>query len=208
MVGRARFLHRAGYTVLLVDLPGHGESMGDRITFGVRESDGVRAALDYLRRAAPGERVGALGVSLGGASLLLGTGEPAANAADAVVLEAVYPTIGEAVADRLRIRLGAVGPPLAPLLTWQLRPQLGVGAEDLRPIDRVRALRVPVLVVAGEADRRMAHGRSRGLCGNRHPVPHRIRDPMRRAVDNPPVLASRLDWRETGAFRDRAERNW
>ena len=53
MLGRARFLHRAGYTVLLVDLPAHGESAGDRITFGVRESDGARAALDYLRRAAP-----------------------------------------------------------------------------------------------------------------------------------------------------------
>lgn len=163
MVGRARFLHRAGYTVLLIDLPAHGESAGDRITFGARESDGARAALGYLRRAAPGERLGALGASLGGASLLLGVGEPAANAADAVVLEEVYPTIGEAVADRLRIRVGVLGPPLAPLLTWQLRPQLGVRAEELRPIDRVRALRVPVLVVAGEADRHTTLVESRRL---------------------------------------------
>jgi fermentation-respiration switch protein FrsA (DUF1100 family) len=153
MVTRARFLYRAGYTVLLVDLPAHGESGGDRITFGARESDGARAALSYLRRAASGERVGVLGASLGGASLLLGTGEPVANGAEAVVLEAVYPTIGEAVADRLRIRLGALGPALASLLTVQLRPQIGVGAGELRPIDRVRQLRVPLLVVAGEADR-------------------------------------------------------
>ncbi|HEY9425765.1 MAG TPA: alpha/beta fold hydrolase, partial [Gemmatimonadaceae bacterium] len=106
MVERARFLRRAGYTVLLIDLPSHGESEGARITFGARESEGTRAALAYLRRVAPGERVGAIGASLGGASLLLGTRGPAANGADAVVLESVYPTIGEAVADRLRIRLG------------------------------------------------------------------------------------------------------
>jgi fermentation-respiration switch protein FrsA (DUF1100 family) len=163
MVTRARFLHRAGYTVLLVDLPAHGESPGDRITFGARESDGARTALAYLRRAAPGERVGALGASLGGASLLLGPGEPAANSADAVVLEAVYPTIEEAVADRLRIRLGPLGPPLAPLLTWQLRPQIGVDAVELRPIDRVRRLRVPVLVIAGEADLHTTLAESRRL---------------------------------------------
>lgn len=163
MVTRARVLRRAGYTVLLVDLPAHGESAGDRITFGARESEGARAALAYLHREVPGERVGAIGASLGGASLLLGQGEPAANSAVAVVLEAVYPTVEEAVADRMRIWLGPGGPPLSPLLTWQLRPQIGVTAEKLRPIDRVRELRVPLLLVAGEADRHTTLAESRRL---------------------------------------------
>jgi uncharacterized protein len=163
MLGRARFLRRAGYSVLLVDLPAHGESAGDRITFGARESEGARAALAYLRRAMPAERIGAIGASLGGASLLLGQGEPAANGADAVVLEGVYPTIEEAIADRLRIWLGPPGPSLAPLLTWQLRPQTGVAAEELRPIDRVGQLHVPLLVMAGEADRHTTLAESRRL---------------------------------------------
>jgi len=163
MLSRARFLHRDGYTVLLIDLPAHGESPGERITFGARESDGARAALGYLRRAAPGDRIGALGSSLGGASLLLGTGDPTANDADAVVLEAVYPTIREAVADRLRIRLGALGPPLAPLLTVQLRPRLGIGAEALRPLNRIRAVRTPLLIIAGEADRHTTLAESQRL---------------------------------------------
>ena len=163
MVDRARVMHRAGYTVLLVDLPAHGESPGERITFGARESDGARAALAYLRRVAPTERVGAFGTSLGGASLLLGAEEPAANLADVVVLESVYPTIEEAVADRLRIRLGAVGPALAPLLTLQLGPRLGVSAAELRPIERIDAVRVPVLVIAGERDRHTTLAESRRL---------------------------------------------
>ena len=163
MVARARFLRRAGYSVLLVDLPAHGESGGDRISFGARESEGARAALAYLRRALPAERVGAIGASLGGASLLLGQGELAANGADAVVLEAVYPTIEEAIADRLRIWLGPRGPSLAPLLTWQLRPQTGVAAEELRPIDRVGQVHVPLLFVVGEADRHTTLAESRRL---------------------------------------------
>src|SRR5690349_77483 len=38
MLDRARFLNRAGYSVLLFDFQAHGESSGDQITFGYLES--------------------------------------------------------------------------------------------------------------------------------------------------------------------------
>ena len=44
---------------------------------------------------------------------------------DALVLESVSPTLEEAIDNRLAIRPGPLGPPLAPLLTAQLRPRLG-----------------------------------------------------------------------------------
>ena len=91
MLGRALLLHRLGYAVLLVDLPAHGESTGDRITFGLKEGDGVRAALEFLRRQVPGERLGVIGVSLGAASFVLSRGAPAP---DAVVLESMFPRSG------------------------------------------------------------------------------------------------------------------
>lgn len=67
MLGRARFLQSEGYSVLLVDLPAHGESLGERITFGAREAAGVTSALAFLRNELPDERVGVIGVSLGAA---------------------------------------------------------------------------------------------------------------------------------------------
>src|SRR4051812_43557967 len=71
MIARARFLHDLGYAILLIDLPAHGESPGPRITFGLREARGVEAALAYLGRRLPGERVAAIGVSMGGAAIAL-----------------------------------------------------------------------------------------------------------------------------------------
>ena len=118
MLGRALALHSAGYSVLLIDLPAHGESSGDRISFGVREGAGVEAALAYLRQELPTDYIGVIGVSLGAASLVLSHPSPAP---DAVVLESMYPTISEAVNDRLEMRLGAWGTRLAPLLLWQHR---------------------------------------------------------------------------------------
>jgi alpha-beta hydrolase superfamily lysophospholipase len=149
MLERARFLHREGYSVLLIDLPGHGESKAARISLGHEEAYAVEAAMAYLGRRAPGERIGVVGVSLGGASTLLS--HPAVMPA-ALVLESVYPTITEAVQDRLRLHLGGAGTALAPLLLWQLPMRLKIGADDLRPIDQLQRWRLPLLIAAGAAD--------------------------------------------------------
>lgn len=160
MVERARLLGQAGYSVLLIDLPAHGESGGARITFGLREGAGVRAALGFLRRQLPGEPVGVIGVSLGAASLVLSKATPPP---DAVVLESMYPTIAEAVADRLMLRLGPAGRAMAPLLLWQLPVRLGLTADELRPIAEMPSLRAPVLVMAGTLDQHTTLAESRRI---------------------------------------------
>jgi fermentation-respiration switch protein FrsA (DUF1100 family) len=149
MVDRAIASRAAGYSTLLIDFQATGESPGDVITFGWRERFDVIAAVDTLRRLLPGEPIGIIGVSLGGAATLL-----AAPALDiqAVVLEAVYPSIDVAVENRLRMRLGSLGPVLSPLLLVQLGPRLGVSPAELTPVDRIAALRCPVLVIGGLVD--------------------------------------------------------
>src|SRR5450631_250873 len=86
IVSRAQLLMRHGFSVLLIDLQGHGETPGEAITLGFRESADVVAARDWIKRAAPGRRIGVIGCSLGGASVLLA---PPPSGFDAVVLEAV-----------------------------------------------------------------------------------------------------------------------
>ena len=68
MLDRARFLHRAGYSIFLFDFQAHGESPRWRVTFGARESLNAHAAATYLCRQVQGEKVGAIGASLGGAA--------------------------------------------------------------------------------------------------------------------------------------------
>ena len=130
--------------------PSHGESDGDRITFGRREALGAEAALAWLRRRLPAEKIGAVGVSLGGASLVFARREPEL---DALVLESVYPTITDAVQDRLVTRLGPAGAWAAPLLLWQIPLRLGFGVQDLRPIDAITRARAPLWMASGTEDR-------------------------------------------------------
>lgn len=149
MLARARWLQREGYATLLIDLPAHGESSGERISFGRREALGTQAALAWLRARTPGERLGAIGVSLGGASLLFAVRRPEL---DALVLESVYPTIEDAVQDRLAMRLGPLGAWVAPLLLVQLPLRLDLHTDRLRPVDDIAAVRAPLLVAAGTED--------------------------------------------------------
>lgn len=150
MVDRARFLSRAGFAVLLFDFQAHGESSGEHITFGYLESKDAQAAIDFLRANAPGEKIGVIGMSLGGAATLLS--EPPL-AVDAMVLEMVYPTITEAIGNRLSARLGGWSRIVTPLLTMQLKPRLGIDADALQPVNKVGKIIVPKLFVAGADDR-------------------------------------------------------
>lgn len=149
MLGRARLLWAHGYSVLLLDLQGHGESPGEAITFGWRESVGVAAARNWMKHRQPGAKVGVIGVSLGGASVLLGE---VPCGFDAVVLEAVYTNIHRAINNRLSMRLGMLGPLFTPLLEWQLQPRLGLEPEALNPAGHISRIGSPVFIVAGGRD--------------------------------------------------------
>ena len=160
MLDRARFLFAAGYSVLLIDLQAHGETPGEQITFGYRESFDVDAAVDYLNARLGGRPVGVIGASLGGAAALLGESPVEA---DAVVLEGVYSSIDRAARNRMIIRFGEIGRWLTPLLVWQIGPRLGVSPDALAPIAAIHRLDAPVMIIAGTEDRRTRLDESKAL---------------------------------------------
>jgi len=152
MLERASFLHRSGFTILAPDFQAHGESPGKHITFGQLESFDAEAALAFLRQVVPGERVGVIGVSMGGAAALIGA-RPLG--VDALVLESVYPTFDDAVADRFHAWLGPLGflgSAVAPALIELVAPRIGVDPERLRPIDAISNVDEPILLIAGTED--------------------------------------------------------
>ena len=87
---------------------------------------------------------------MGGAAAVLAKPPLQVNA---MILESVYPTIEQAVTDRLETRFGWLGKIGAPFLTWQLKPRLGIGRDDLCPIQQIGNITIPKFFIAGTADR-------------------------------------------------------
>lgn len=149
MVGRIKFLNEKGFSVLAFDFQSHGESIGNQITFGFQERLDSDAALEFAKNKFPNEKIGVVGISMGGAAFLLSDKKDLANA---VVLEMVYPTMEKAVENRLNLWLFEGADFIEPILTWQFKPRLGVSIDSLRPIDEIEKVKIPKFFVVGEKD--------------------------------------------------------
>ncbi len=150
MLSRARFLNAQGFHILMIDLQAHGETPGTRITFGSLESENIEAAINFLHNTFPNERIGAIGVSLGAAAIVLAKYDLKLSA---VVLESLHPTIEEAVENRLRLFLGEIGTLFLPLILAEITFFTDTSIEALSPITHIHDLNSPILFIAGTHDK-------------------------------------------------------
>lgn len=64
-------MNQKGFSILTIDLRGHGQSADSRFTFGITERRDVIAAVDWLKiRGFKPKKIGVLGVSMGSATVI------------------------------------------------------------------------------------------------------------------------------------------
>lgn len=69
-------LNREGFTILMIDLRGHGQSGKARFTFGITERRDVIAAVNWLKsRGYKSKSIGVIGVSMGASTAIGATAE-------------------------------------------------------------------------------------------------------------------------------------
>jgi hypothetical protein len=110
----AKGLHDAGFNVLLFDVRWHGESeRGSKpLSYGPVEARDYIGAVRYLRSRpeVDGDRIGAIGTSMGGNIVIYGT--PEVQPIKAIM--AIQPTrLAVFNANFMRTELGPMGPPMA-----------------------------------------------------------------------------------------------
>lgn len=152
-------LHKAGFAVLTPDARGHGSSGGDLITYGVLEQDDVRRWSAWMRREGGCHKVFGLGESLGGASLIMAAA--GTEAFDAIVAECSYSDLSSIAAYRVGLLTGgprwlrsAAAWPLVWSATLYTRLRYGIDLRRASPVEAVRRLRTPLLLIHGLADNR------------------------------------------------------
>jgi uncharacterized protein len=148
-MGYALLFLRNGYSVLVPNGRGHGDSQGF-VTYGVLESQDTVRWLDWLKANGVSAAFG-FGESLGGSVLI----QSLSKGADfrAVVAESPYSSF-EAVADE-RVAHHAPWPVAVVLVKEGLlytRFRYGVDLGCARPEDAIRRTRVPILLIHGLAD--------------------------------------------------------
>jgi fermentation-respiration switch protein FrsA (DUF1100 family) len=151
MFPTAVLLAEAGYPLLLLDLRGHGESDGDRVTYGYYEALDVQAAVEYLANQPQIRGIAALGTSMGGAPVVRAASlEPRLQA---IIVQSSYSNLPDAIDDAYD--QWSIFPrwPFAMLFTRLGELYLGLLAEqvDLRQ-DLRRMEPRPLLIIHGRHD--------------------------------------------------------
>jgi dipeptidyl aminopeptidase/acylaminoacyl peptidase len=146
LLPEAQFLSEQGYGALLFDFRGHGESDDALVTLGDHEQRDMNAAIDFVA-AQPGvEEIGALGFSMGAATLIQVAAQD--DRLSAIIVEAAFPTLREEIRYRSRA-LGFLSQ--LPSL-WTVR-RAGVGVNEVNPIDDLCMVSPrPTLLIYGEMD--------------------------------------------------------
>lgn len=149
----ADFLQRAGFSVFTYDMRARGGSGGDAITMGALEQVDLVAVVDYLttRPDVDAGKIGALGVSLGGATTILAAArDPRIRA---VVDVCGFTDIASATDTAYEHFIGLPAFPFSPITVRISEWRIGQSVSASRPIDVVgRIAPRPLLIIHGADD--------------------------------------------------------
>lgn len=156
-------LVRAGYNLLLLDARNHGASDGDTFSSLPRFAEDLEHSLDWLQRHRPhlAGQLAVLGHSVGaGAVLLAATRHPAIDAAISI---AAFAHPREVTARFLSALPQAVVGLVARYVEWLI----GYRFDTIAPLNTVRLVRCPLLLVHGTADRTVPLSDAQRIYANR-----------------------------------------
>jgi pimeloyl-ACP methyl ester carboxylesterase len=151
MLPWARFLHDAGYNVLLFDTRACGRSGGAAVGLGATEPRDISLAVELARDQFGTTRVAVLGISLGaGAAILAAANDPRISA---VVADSAW-TDQDLQLSRLSfLPLGPLRVPLPPYGIAAVNAIVGADVTKARPVDRVaRIAPRPILLIHSADD--------------------------------------------------------
>lgn len=141
-----------GHNTLLIDQRASGKSGGRVITFGIRERLDILDWIAYARRRFGDVPILLIGVSMGGASVLMASGEALPDCVAGVIADCPYSAPADIIGSV--IRMMHLDPRYAlPLVRMAARLFGGFSLYACTAREAVARARVPLLLLHGEDDR-------------------------------------------------------
>ncbi len=150
----ARMYHEQfGFNVLMPDDRGHGASEGKYIGFGWADRLDYLQWIDYvLQRVGQDAQIVLHGISMGGATVLMVSGEPLPEQVKCIVSDCAYTSVKDILTHQAR-RMYKLPPfPLMPLTSLVCKLHAGYFFGEASALQQVRKNSRPVLFIHGADD--------------------------------------------------------
>jgi len=150
VLGFAEFLH-PHFNLLFFDFRYFGESEGKYTTIGYKEQKDLIAAMKYLetRNDINKNKIGALGFSLGAATILMAADKTNIKA---IVADSSYASLDNMLKDSYRIFPGFTKWPFVQLTKLFSRLTIKLDISKVSPMESIKALKTPILIIHGDRD--------------------------------------------------------
>jgi len=146
LLGIAEFLTK-DFNVFLFDFRSFGKSEGSYTTAGYLEKNDIIGAINYLEKEKNLTKIGLYGFSMGGAVALMSSNENV----KAIVTDSAYARLSNMV-NHMYGPFFILKHPLSYLTKLYGLMFLGLNVDDINPVDDIKNLRIPILLIHGDND--------------------------------------------------------
>ncbi|KHF37620.1 alpha/beta hydrolase [Paenibacillus sp. FSL M7-1455] len=149
----AKLYSDMGFHVLMPDNRGHGQSGGDYIGFGWHDRRDVVQWIRYiLERSGPDMQITLHGVSMGGATVLMASGEQLPDQVKCIVSDCAYTSIKDILTYQLKQMYKLPPFPLLPVTSLVCKLRAGYFFGEGSALKQVAKTRLPILFIHGDKD--------------------------------------------------------
>ena len=149
MLKEAEQFRAWGYNILLLDFRGHGNSEGEKSSFGVKETDEVEKAFSFAQSKG-NKNIILYGSSLGSVAILKAIEEKKV-APEAIITDMPFGSLQDHLKARARV-LGFPSQPFAFLVTLWMGIENGYNGFNHQAYQYAKKITCPVLVQWGDKD--------------------------------------------------------
>lgn len=148
----AQRYYDAGYNVLAPDLRGCGESGGDYIGMGWPDRLDICQWIDWIIQQDPDARIVLHGISMGGATVMMTSGEDLPDNVVCLVEDCGYSSVWDIFSSELKLRFGLPSFPVLNSASMIADIKAGYGFTEASSLKQVAKCEKPMLFIHGDQD--------------------------------------------------------
>ncbi|KRL84155.1 alpha/beta hydrolase [Ligilactobacillus apodemi] len=153
MASYIRMFHDLGYNVLAPDDRAAGRSEGTFITFGwLDRLDYKKWLNEVIAKNGKNSEIGLFGVSMGGATVMMLSGEKLPKQVKVIVEDCGYSSIYEELGEQLTAQFGLPKEPILTTASWLAHPFIGFNFKEGSATAQLKKNNLPTLFIHGSKD--------------------------------------------------------
>ena len=152
MYSYARYYAEKGYNILTPDMRSHGDSEGKLIGMGWLDKEDVKLWIDYILDLDPEAEIVLHGVSMGGATVMMTSGEDLPENVKAIIDDCGYTSVWDEFTDEARYLFHISQFPILYTASAISKIRAGYSFQEASAIEQIKKTNIPIFFIHGSED--------------------------------------------------------